>query len=237
VLIYSNNTNFRIMKTLKLLLFRKNLLGKILFLFLTLGISGQLLAQGTDATISGKVLDDKGEAIPGANIRVKNESTGFQTGTVTNVLGEYQLQQLPLGKPYSIMITFLGYQTQKFSNYTLNQGDKLKIDAKLLQGDTQLSEVVVSANSFVNKETERAGAAIAVSSLQMKQLPMEGRNFTALTALSPLQGRNGSFGGQRISSTNVTMDGVNARNMYTTGTIGNGPYSITRSHSGVSGLN
>ena len=122
---------------------------------------------------------------PGANIRVKNESTGFQTGTITNVSGEYQLQQLPLGKPYSITITFVGYQTQKFSNYALNQGDKLKVDVKLLLGQTQLSEVVVSANSFVNKETERAGAAIAVTSLQMKQLPMEGRNFTALTALNP----------------------------------------------------
>ncbi len=207
----------------------KNLfLSTVIMAFLIAFFGNKCFGQGTDATISGKVLDDKGESIPGASIRVKNESTGFQTGTVTNVSGEYQLQQLPLGKPYSITISFVGYQTQKFSNYVLNQGDKLKIDAKLLQGETQLSEVVVSANSFVNKETERAGAAIAVSSLQMKQLPMEGRNFTALTALSPLQGKNGSFSGQRISSTNVTMDGVNARNMYTTGTVGNGPYSISQ---------
>ncbi len=207
---------------------KNSFLSTLIIVFLIAFFGNKSFAQGTDATISGKVLDEKGEAIPGASIRVKNESTGFQTGTVTNVSGEYQLQQLPLGKPYSITITFVGYQAQKFSNYALNQGDKLKIDAKLLQGDTQLSEVVVSANSFVNKETERAGAAIAVSSLQMKQLPMEGRNFTALTALSPLQGKNGSFSGQRISSTNVTMDGVNARNMYTTGTVGNGPYSISQ---------
>ena len=207
---------------------KNSFLSTLIIVFLMAFFGNKSLGQGTDATISGKVLDEKGEAIPGATIRVKNESTGFQTGTVTNVSGEYQLQQLPLGKPYSITITFVGYQTQKFANYALNQGDKLKVDAKLLMGETQLSEVVVSANSFVNKETERAGAAIAVTSLQMKQLPMEGRNFTALTALSPLQGKNGSFSGQRISSTNVTMDGVNARNMYTTGTVGNGPYSISQ---------
>ena len=207
---------------------KNSFLSTLIVVFLIILFGNKSFGQGTDATISGKVLDEKGEAIPGASIRVKNESTGFQTGTVTNILGEYQLQQLPLGKPYSITISFVGYQTQKFSNYALNQGDKLKVDAKLLLGETQLSEVVVSANSFVNKETERAGAAIAVTSLQMKQLPMEGRNFTALTALSPLQGKNGSFSGQRISSTNVTMDGVNARNMYTTGTVGNGPYSISQ---------
>ena len=207
---------------------KNSFLSIFIFMFLITLFGNKSLGQGTDATIFGKVLDEKGEAIPGANIRVKNESTGFQTGTITNVSGEYQFQQLPLGKPYSITVSFVGYQTQKISNYSLNQGDRLKIEVKLLLGETQLSEVVVSANSFINKETERAGAAIAVTSLQMKQLPMEGRNFTALTALSPLQGRNGSFGGQRISSTNVTMDGVNARNMYTTGTVGNGPYSISQ---------
>ena len=185
-------------------------------------------SQGTDATIAGVVKDEKGEGIPGASVRVRNESTGFQTGTLTNVNGEFQLQQLPLGKPYTITVSFVGYQTQKFSDYALNQGDRLKIDSKLMISNTTLSEVVVSANSFVNKETERAGAAIAVTALQMKQLPMEGRNFTALTALSPLQGRNGSFSGQRTSSTNVTMDGANARNMYTNGAVGNGPYTISQ---------
>ncbi len=200
----------------------------LLFLLISFLPCFTAFSQGTDATIAGVVKDEKGEGIPGASVRVRNESTGFQTGTLTNVNGEFQLQQLPLGKPYTITFSFVGYQTQKFSDYALNQGDRLKIDAKLLISSTTLSEVVVSANSFVNKETERAGAAIAVTALQMKQLPMEGRNFTALTALSPLQGRNGSFSGQRTSSTNVMMDGANARNMYTNGAVGNGPYTISQ---------
>ena len=154
-------------------LWKENILKSVSLLFLALFLSVQSFAQSTDATISGKILDEKGEAIPGASIRIKNESTGFQTGAVSNVKGEYQFQQLPLGKPYSISISFVGYQTKIFTDYGLNQGDKLKIDAKLSVATTQLSEVVVSANSFVNKETERAGAAIAVTSLQMKQLPIE----------------------------------------------------------------
>jgi hypothetical protein len=196
-------------------------------IFSVLFISFNSFSQGTDATILGKITDESGEIMPGVSVKVRNESTGFQTGTVTNAQGEFQLQQLPLGKPYSVTISFVGYQTTKFTDYVLNQGDKLRVNAQLKQSNTELKEVVVSAN-FVNKETERAGAAIAVTSLQMKQLPMEGRNFTALTALSPLQGKNGSFGGQRSSSTNVTMDGVNARNMYTNGAIGNGPYTISQ---------
>ena len=205
-----------------------NIFGSI-FIFLFLAIFSHLsFGQGTDASIYGKVLDEKGESVPGATIRIRNESTGFQSGTMSNVQGEYFLQQLPLGKPYTITISFVGYQSLKFSDYALNQGDRLKIDAKLVPATTQLNEVVVSANSFVNKESQRAGAAIAVTSLQLKQLPIEGRNFAALTALSPLQGRSGSFGGQRVSSTNVTLDGANARNMYTTGALGNGPYTISQ---------
>ena len=216
------------MQTFSLNLSKNQLLKSAFFLFSVLFFNIQSFAQGTDATITGRVLDEKGESIPGASVRIKNESTGFQTGSISNVRGEYQFQQLPLGKPYTISISSVGYQTQIFSDYALNQGDRLKINAKLMLATTQLSEVVVSANSFVNKETERAGAAIAVTSLQMKQLPIEGRNFAALTALSPLQGRSGSFSGQRQSSTNVTFDGANARNMYTTGTVGNGPYTISQ---------
>ena len=200
----------------------------VCFFFAVIFSNNLTFGQGTDATIYGKVLDEKGEVIPGSTIRIKNESTGFQTGTVSDAKGEFQLQQLPLGKPYTVTVSYVGYQTLRFSDYAVNQGDRVKIDAQLQPSTTQLQEVTVSANLFVNKEAQRAGAAIAVTALQMKQLPMEGRNFTALTALSPLQGRNGSFGGQRISSTNVTLDGANARNMYTTGAVGNGPYTISQ---------
>ncbi len=188
----------------------------------------QSFSQGTNATIYGKVVDEKNEAVIGATVLVKNESTGFQTGAVTNLLGEYYLQQLPLGKPYSITISYIGLQTQQFTDYSLNQGDKLKIDSKLAQGDVELQGITVNASSFLNKETDRAGAAVAVTSLQMKQLPIEGRNFQALIALSPLQGTSGGLSGQRASSTNVTIDGTNARSMYTNGAVGNGPYTISQ---------
>lgn len=212
--------------------FQSNFLFKLVrtmcLIFGTFFVCNSAQGQGTDATIFGKLIDEKGETIPGVNVRLRNESTGFQSGTISNAKGEFQIQQLPLGKPYSITFSFVGYNTVKLSDYAVNQGDKIRIDAKMTPNNTQLNEVVVNGSSFVNKESARAGAAIAVTALQMKQLPMEGRNFTALTALSPLQGKNGSFGGQRISSTNVTMDGVNARNMYTNGAVGNGPYTISQ---------
>ncbi|MEM9671848.1 MAG: carboxypeptidase-like regulatory domain-containing protein, partial [Bacteroidota bacterium] len=55
-----------------------------------------IYAQGTDASISGRITDENNEALPGATIEVVNQSTGFATGTVTNLQGVYNLQQLPV---------------------------------------------------------------------------------------------------------------------------------------------
>ena len=55
-----------------------------------------LSAQGTQAIITGTVMDNKGESVIGATIQVKNESTGFFTGSITNDKGEYTIKQLPV---------------------------------------------------------------------------------------------------------------------------------------------
>lgn len=181
--------------------------------------------QSTNASIVGVVRDETGTGLPGAVVRVRNESTGFEAGTLTNVKGEYLLQQLPLGSPYTISISMIGYQSQRLTGFSLNQGDRIIQNIDLKPSSTDLGEVVVTA-SFVNKETERAGEAIAITADQIKNLPSEGRNFAALTRLSPLSSGN-SLGSQRVSSTNITIDGVTARNLLTDGAVGRGPYTIS----------
>ncbi|MCH7412302.1 carboxypeptidase regulatory-like domain-containing protein [Belliella sp. R4-6] len=197
------------------------------WIFLSVISIQSVFAQATNATVSGLVLDDSNEPLIGANVLVRNESTGFEAGTVTGVDGRFQLQQLPLGKPYSITVSFIGFNTQKLTGYQLNQGDRINLDLKLDYGSSDLAEVVVSGDSFKN-QVDKLGAVTAIDSKQIKNLPTEGRNFTNLTALSPLQGGGGlNLGGQRRTSTNVTLDGVNARNQLTAGEIGRGPYTVS----------
>ena len=69
----------------------------LLFLVLLLVSAGQLMAQDNRAIISGIVTDETGMGVIGAAIQVKNESTGFNTGSITNEKGEYTIKQLPLG--------------------------------------------------------------------------------------------------------------------------------------------
>lgn len=199
----------------------------LLALFILFAFQNEVQAQATNSTISGLVLDDLGEPLIGASILVKNESTGFRAGTVTSQDGRFSFQQMPLGKPYSLEVSFIGFSAQRFTGYELNQGDRINVEIKMESSNSELEEIVITGEGFQN-QIEKLGAVTSIDAKQIKNLPIEGRNFTNLTALSPLQGGGGlNLGGQRGTSTNVTLDGVNARNQLTAGQIGRGPYTVS----------
>lgn len=189
--------------------------------------SSNVFAQATNATIAGLVKDETKFPLIGATVRIENLSTGFKTYSITSETGQFIFQQLPLGKPYSVTVSFVGYNSESRTGYELNLGDRINLDFQLTMGATELNEVLISGNNLSN-EIEKLGGVTSINSTQIKNLPTEGRNFTSLTALSPLQGGGGiNLAGQRSTGTNVTIDGVNARNQLTNGEIGRGPYTVS----------
>ena len=166
-------------------------------------------AQGTQASITGKVTDSKGEVLPGATVIVKNESTGFSTGTVTNINGEYALRQLPLGSPYTVTASFISFGTQSKTGYALNQSNTLTVDFVMQNESTQLGAVVVVANSL-KSAAPSFGTATQITANDIAKLPVSGRNFTTLTDLSPLSAGT-NLSGQLFTATNFTIDGMTAK--------------------------
>ncbi len=199
----------------------------LLMMLLTAFSAQHVLAQATNASITGKVLDETNLPLVGATVMVENGATGFKAYSITSEDGNFNFQQLPLGKPYSISVSFVGYSTKVRNGYELNQGDRINLEFELTTGETELSEVIISANNLDN-EIDKLGGVTSINATQIKNLPTEGRNFTNLTSLSPLQGGGAiNLGGQRRTSTNITLDGVNARNQLTAGEIGRGPYTVS----------
>jgi len=139
----------------------KNLFIKSLLLCFIL-INNRVAAQTTQASISGVISDNQRQLLPGASVKVRNESTGFTTGTLTNALGEYIFKELPLGGPYSVNVTFIGYGEQKRTGYALNQGDAIKVNIAMAESVQTLEVVEVVASGLKNK-VENIGAATAVS--------------------------------------------------------------------------
>ena len=184
-----------------------------------------LSAQGTQASIAGKVTDANDETLPGATVIVKNESTGFSTGTNTNANGEYIFRQLPLGSPYTITVTYIGFGEQKKTGYSLNQGDLLQVDFNLQEESVNVGTVTVVAQSL-KQSIDRLGASTAITQSDIKTLPTNGRNFTQLMQLSPLSSGS-NLSGQLASSTSYTIDGMTARGPLSGGTTNRGPYLLS----------
>ncbi|MFD1141229.1 carboxypeptidase regulatory-like domain-containing protein [Larkinella insperata] len=206
----------------------KYLLSTLLGLLLICLGFDKVAAQTTQASIAGVITDNQKAPLPGATVQVRNESTGFTTGTVTNAQGEYSFKELPLGGPYTVRTTFIGYGEQKRTGYLLNQGDAVRLSLSM-QEDAQSLEVVQVVASGLKNKTEDLGAATAVSARSIATLPVNGRNFTSLMDLSPLS-RGGNISGQLGSSTNYTIDGMSAKNPTSAGATtsrSGAPYSIS----------
>jgi TonB-linked SusC/RagA family outer membrane protein len=82
-------------------------------------------------TVTGKVTDDKGDALPGASVIVK----GTQKGTNTNATGEFSLDA---DDRSTLVFSFVGYVTQE-----MRVGNRARADVQLAASPGSLDEVVV----------------------------------------------------------------------------------------------
>lgn len=190
-------------------------------LFLSLGTMAY--AQTTQASILGKVTGTGNAPQEKIKVTIINESTGFKTETETNSKGEYIFKEIPLGGPYTVIVN-----DEKKEGYSVNFGDQVTVNMSLGDGEKLIEEVVVNGN--LKNKIGNLGAATAISAKNIGLLPVNGRNFTSLTDLSPLSGRGGNLSGQLGSSTNFTIDGMTAKNPTSAGSTtsrSGAPYSIS----------
>lgn len=87
----------------------------LLFLFLSV-IPFYSNAQVTTASVYGFIRDDKGVALPGATVAAVHLPTGAQYGVTTRSEGEYNLPNLRVGGPYTITISYVGFQNEVIEN-------------------------------------------------------------------------------------------------------------------------
>ncbi len=110
-------------------------------------------------TVTGRVTDDKGEALPGVNIVLK----GSATGQVTDVNGRYSIGVL--GTDDVLIFSFVGYISREISvrNRTI-------IDVELVQ-DTKALEEVVVVGYGTQKKVNLTGAVATISGKELQQTP------------------------------------------------------------------
>lgn len=89
---------------------------KLLLLFLLISGLG-VYAQGvTTSSINGKITDNAGEPLFGANIVAVHGPTGTKYGVVSDFDGYYRISNMRVGGPYKIDISYVGFATKSFDN-------------------------------------------------------------------------------------------------------------------------
>jgi hypothetical protein len=187
------------------------LFNTLLLLVLAFGITQRSWGQGaTTASMNGAVTDGKGEVLPGATVLAIHTPTGTQYGAGTNGEGRYNIQNLRVGGPYTIKVSFVGYQDFTKEGVFLTLGQTLRVDVQMSEASTALGDVVVTGRPDPVINAGRTGAETSISREQISNLPTLNRNLTDFTRLTPQAagGGSSSFGGSNNRYNNITIDGA-----------------------------
>ncbi|MBO5594517.1 MAG: TonB-dependent receptor [Prevotella sp.] len=189
---------------------------RLLFLVaLLLTMTLTALAQVTTSSLAGKVtLDDvNGEEVIGATIQAIHEPSGTRYAAVTNTSGRFTIQGMRTGGPYSVTISYIGFQPKTVKGVNLQLGETYNLSVWLSEDANELAEVIVSgkASKFA---AEKTGAATNINSSQITNLPTVSRSITDVTRLSPYGGNGMSFAGADGRTANFTVDGANFNNNF-----------------------
>lgn len=192
------------------------LLLRTLFLILSVSLSGSLLwGQGnTTSGMNGMVVDSNGEPIPGATVIAVHKPTNAQFGNVTDITGNYRLSNMNVGGPYTITISFVGFETFTQPNVYLDLGQTYRLDTQLSDEVTTLEAVEVIATSGDVFDGNRSAPATVVNDYTIHQLPTVSRDLNDFTRLTPLANTNVgidgaiSFGGLNNRYNSVFIDGA-----------------------------
>jgi hypothetical protein len=189
----------------------KRIFSVFVFLFITVMVFGQ---GATTSSLSGKITDSKGASMPGASIVAIHVPSGTQYANIADNSGNYRIQNMRIGGPYTINVSFIGYATATYTDITLKLGETYVQNGQLTESTNVLNEVVVTAgikNSILS--SERSGTQTNVNRRDLNNLPTINRSITDFAKYSP-QSQGNSFGGRDGRFNTITVDGAAFNNNF-----------------------
>ena len=142
----------------------------------------RLHAQGASATLLGTVTDATGAAVPGASVQAKNTGTGATQTATSDTAGRFNIPDLGIGS-YVVQASKAGFATVVHSGITLTVGAQSVVDFALTVG--QQTQTITVQGEVSQVETTNATVGTFVSGQQIREMPLNGRNFEQLIQLAP----------------------------------------------------
>src|SRR6059058_4777152 len=139
-------------------------------------------AQGTTGSISGFVTDETGAALPGATVTIRDADTDQKRVLVADGAGRYRAQQLAPGD-YEVSVELQGFRTARYADLPLTVGQDAVVNVQLKVGGIDEQVTVTGEAALVNMR--QSSVAALVDEKQIRELPLNGRDFSQLTLLQP----------------------------------------------------
>lgn len=154
----------------------------MILLFIMSSLSAISAQTATSGQISGNVTDSGGSAVPDATITVTRAETGESRTVKTSEDGNYTVPNLAVGT-YRVTVSKSGFKETAIGSVVVNVANITRQDVALEVG--QLSETVEITADAVQIETQTGAVGEVVTGEQVRELPLNGRNFVQLTQLQP----------------------------------------------------
>ena len=169
-------------------------------------------AQKTSASLGGTVTDESGAVVAGASVTVASQETGATRTVHTDSTGSFNVLELNPGM-YNIGVTKEGFKRVETRNIELHVNDVKSITVKLSVGALMETVEVEASETAIQPETETGAVGNVVNGQEVRELPLNGRNFVALTTLMPGAAVAESFDPKNkglLSSVDISFSGAPA---------------------------
>ena len=144
--------------------------------------SGPFLHGQDTGSFSGTVSDKAGAVVSGATVKVSSQDTGLSREATTDDSGHYLIPLLPVAQ-FTIRVTSQGFQTTEQKDVRLQVDEHRELDFSLAPASVNTSVEVSTTEVAV--ETANPTLGQVITSEQVADLPLNGRNFVQLATLTP----------------------------------------------------
>jgi hypothetical protein len=174
-------------------------------LLLLIWMSTTMFGQVTTSQIKGFVFS-KGEALPGATVTVTHIPSGTFNGTITQDNGSFALPNLRVGGPYTVKVSFVGYESVVYKDIYLQLGKVFNLKVEMKEDTKSLDAIVISAERNAVFDAGRTGSETNIGSGEISALPTISRSAEDFYRLDPTSSGN-SFAGRNDQFNNFSLDG------------------------------
>ncbi|MGB8193250.1 MAG: TonB-dependent receptor [Chitinophagaceae bacterium] len=168
-------------------------------------------AQVTTSSMSGAVKAGKGEALAGATVTATHVPTGTIYRVTTRNGGQFNIYNMSPGGPYTVTVSFVGFEEARKENVFLSLGENSTQDFSMSDKSTVLTEVVVGARRGT-PPAGKGGSETFIGRDKMANIPSVGRNISDFLSFTPqvkITGDGGvSIAGQNNRYNSFYIDGA-----------------------------